>query len=171
MEKMRKLPLVLVSVIAATVVAVALFYFAELAPTSVALVNVLSPSSSEELVAFDCSSIPCRTLGLQQNENGAVLKRVEYELTIADMQFNHLPTVSVVANQGDEVRLTVREQDRGSYYIFAPRANLAHEFSAMTPTLIVDTSGLEGNYDVLLQGSLDPASARTNFQAAVLRVQ
>lgn len=158
--------------IAAIVALAAVFIFGVIKERPAqALTNILTPSASEDLLDFDCSAVPCRILGPKRNRQGTALQRLTYELSITNIRFNNFSSVSLVANQGDKVVLSASEQDRPSYYIFMPKLNFGHEFSSSSFPFIIDTAPLKGDYVILLQDSLDPATAATNFQAAVLRVE
>jgi len=164
------IPLSLVLIIAAGVVIVVFPNVSR--QSALALENVLEPSFSETLMNFDCSSLPCVILGPKQNQKGVELRHAKYEPSIISTKFNNISTLGIIANQGDIVILRIVSQDQPLYYLFIPAINISHTFSRdVNFPLFIDTKDLKGDYIIMLQDSLEPNKAATNFQAGILRVE
>lgn len=135
--------------------------------------NVVSSSDSEPIMDFSCDPLPCRITGQKTNDSGAPLETKTYNLTVSEKKINGLSEVGFIVNRGDILIFNFANADKPAYYFFIPRLSIGHESSDSFPfPWVMQTSDLiPGDYPIMLQDSLDPATAVPNFQAAVLRVE
>lgn len=148
------------------------FSFARNEKEAAAFANVIVPVATEKLMDFDCANPPCKILGPKKNGSGVELIQRTYHPSISNLKFNGLSAVGFVVNQGDRVTIGIDVQDKSFYYLFIPRLDLAYVFSSESVMpLVLDTAKLKGDYVILIQDSLDPKVAKTNFEAAILRVE
>lgn len=134
---------------------------------------IIEPVSTEPIIDFDCSNLPCVILGTRVNNAGVELKQVEYNFVIQNAKVNNQNNVGFVVNKGDRVFLNAYEQDRPDYYIFLSQLDISHQFvSDQNFLLAIETSDVQrGDYQIVIQDSFDPEIANVNLEAGVLRVQ
>jgi hypothetical protein len=162
-------------VIPITVLVVALTASALLTnqPSVLAIDNVIQPTSEEALMNFDCSALPCKILGIRTNDRGIEINEVWYEFSIQSTKINNLNNIGFVVNKGDRVFLTATNQDQSNYFVFLPQLDIAHQFvENQSVSLILETKDIpRGDYQIILQGSLEPETADANFAAGALRIK
>ena len=155
------------------VIVMGFFVFFRSPQSAATISNVILPSATEPIMDFSCDPLPCRMLGQKTNGSGAPLEIKTYNLAVSENKIGGFSEIGFTVQRGDTLIFNFTNVDKPAYYFFIPRLSIGYESSATFPfPWVIQTLGLTpGDYPVMLQDSLDSATAVPNFQAAVLRVE